>query len=229
MEEKMADFDQIPFSDVTFSENPEKRCPVVLLLDTSGSMSGAKINELNNGLTVFTNELRADALAAKRVEVAIITFGPVQIQQYFETIDAFNPPTLSASGDTPMGKAISEAVNLIADRKKTYRSNGIDYFRPWIFMITDGAPTDDVTSASAIIKEGEQSKSFMFFSVGVDSADMNCLKQISVREPLKLKGISFRELFVWLSNSLSNVSASQPGEIVSLVNPKAPNGWAVAD
>ena len=68
----MSELDQVQFEGVEFADNPEPRCPCVLLLDTSGSMSGAKITELNNGLQTFAEELRSDAMAAKRVEVATL-------------------------------------------------------------------------------------------------------------------------------------------------------------
>jgi uncharacterized protein YegL len=223
MEIRMAE-DQIPFEFPDLVSNPEPRCPCLLLLDTSVSMRGRPLAELNEGVRTFKQELMADGMAAQRVEVGIVTFGPVRTLLEFQTVDVFEPPILTPTGDTPMGAAIVTGLEMIAARKKTYQQAGVSYYRPWVFLITDGGPTDSWHDAAARVHAGDnnESKSFSFFGVGVEGADMNTLARICSRPPLKLAGMNFRELFIWLSSSLKGVSHSQLGTTV----PLAPPGWA---
>lgn len=219
--------EQIPFGGAEFAENPEPRCPCILLLDTSGSMQGKPIQELNNGLVAFKEELMADPLAAKRVEICTITFGPVQVATEFQSVEHFYPPVLEASGNTPIGSAIETALQLLRQRKEDYRNNGISMFRPWIILITDGELTDSWQTASRLLKEGQEQKSFVFFPVGVEGARMDTLSQISPNPaPLKLKGLEFTRFFQWLSRSMKSVSRSVPGTEIRLENPATPDGWA---
>ena len=120
-----------------------------------------------------------------------------------------------------MGQAINTALDLVRSRKETYRSNGVAYYRPWVFMITDGAPTDEWQSAARRVTEDEGKNGLSFFAVGVAGANMGTLSQIAVRQPLFLDGLKFVELFVWLSQSQRRVSGSKVGEQTAL----PPVGW----
>ncbi|WP_448266951.1 vWA domain-containing protein [Nostoc sp. DSM 114159] len=202
-----------------FVENPENRCPVILLLDTSSSMSGQPIQELNRGLAAFKADVLKDSQASLSVEVAMITFGPiVKLTQDFVTIDQFTPPILEVGGLTPMGAAIEYALDFLENRKQTYKDNGILYYRPWVFLITDGEPNDSWQPAAQRLREAEAQSRLSFFAVGVQGADMNILKQISPpeRPPVTLNGLDFREMFVWLSASMKRVSSGKVGQAVAL-------------
>jgi uncharacterized protein YegL len=235
VEEKAKIMDQTPFniSKDDLTTNPEHRCPSVLILDVSGSMQGDPIKQLQEGVAVYRDSLYGDSLARKRVEVAILTFGGVvEVVQSFTTAENFTAPALTARGDTPMGEAVVTALKLLTDRKTEYKSAAIQYYRPWVFLLTDGGPTDansrHWTEAKDLIKEGEAGKKFSFFTVGVDGADLERLTELNpARTPLKLQGLEFKKMFQWLSSSQQSVSRSNPGDKVQLTNPTAgPAGWA---
>lgn len=210
---------------VEFEINREPRCACVLLLDTSNSMKGERIRRLNEGYKLLLNTLKKDSFAALRVELSVITFGDtVKVVQDFATVDQITAKTLVCDGGTPMGEGITVAVSKVTERKKIYKDNLGRYYRPWIFMITDGEPTDEWKSAATLVQKQEDEGHLLFFAVGVEGADMHILRQISVREPLALQALKFVEMFQWLSDSLSSVSNSNPGDGVRM---PAVNGWGV--
>lgn len=220
--------------DVDFADNPEPRGPAILIVDTSSSMSGKKIEALNRGLEQFASELAADNLARKRVDVAVVSFGgTVKTVCDFTNAESFLAPTLQANGGTPMGEAVVRAVTMLEQRKMQYRAAGIAYYRPWLFLITDGEPTDDGShywqDAIALIHEGEKKGKLSFFGVGVEEANMKRLNLLCPpkRPAMKLRGLCFRELFSWLSSSLKAVSSSTPGA-ASLTLPSSA-GWSSID
>ncbi len=211
---------------VEFAENPEPRCPCVLLLDTSGSMDGRRIQALSDGLEAFKFDLRVDDLAKKRVEIAVITFDThVSVLRDFVTADQFEPPLLLAQGTTCMGAAIHEALDLIEARKRQYRTFGVSYYRPWVFMITDGEPqgeaADVVALAAERVRREEEQKRVAFFTVAVEGANLARLQTLSVRSPIRLRGLNFKDMFLWLSASMQRVSQSKLDEQVTL----PPPGW----
>lgn len=218
-------YDEIEFQDT------EIRCPAVLLLDTSSSMSGQPIEELNKGLKSFSTKLKENEVARRRIEVAVITFNSnIDIITDFVRPDKLKTGTLQASGLTKMGSAINKGLDMIDARKQLYKNNGLPYYRPWMFMITDGEPQGEeesvVEKASKRIEFYEKNKGAIFFTVGVKNANIEKLEKISYRKPQRLKGLKFEDLFLWLSNSLTSlVNESKPGEQLKLPKPD----WAEID
>ncbi len=198
---------------IEFADNPEPRCPCVLVVDTSSSMRGERIEALHQGLETFKTALLNDKLAALRVDVAVVTFATkVRLAQPFRTADQFEVPELVAGGKTHIGAAITTALDLIEERKRSYLRNEIDYYRAWIFLLTDGAPhgeTDEVVEAARErIRLEENSNSVCFFTIGFGDADVRRLANLSVREPIMLRGLNFEEIFLWVSKSVQLVALS---------------------
>lgn len=208
-----------------------ERTPTVLLLDTSGSMghqqtdatedARPKIEQLNDGLEFFKDEIEKKDHAETRVDVAMVSFGAdVAVEQDFTPISDWNPQQLSNGGKTPMGEAIEKGIDLVEERKSEYRDNGYAYNRPIIWLLTDGRPTD-MTEGDQMwdrvqkqLDKGTGDDHFMFFAFGIgDDADIQTLDEIvSVTDEnaYQLDEGMFMEYFRVVSNSLEK--ESEPGD-----------------
>jgi uncharacterized protein YegL len=194
-------------------DNPDPRIACALLLDTSGSMSGEPIEQLNRGFELFCDEIKRDELAKKRAEIAVITFGGMaRVEIPFTEGRDLRSRRLVANGGTPMGAALNLALDQLAQQKQAYKQAGLEYYRPWLFVLTDGEPTDGVifSAAATRVREAEAARGVSVFGIGVGAAaNLTRLKDLSVqRVPLMLDGLSFGEFFGWLSASLGAASAS---------------------
>lgn len=204
--------------------NPTARVPVCLCLDTSGSMNGQAIDELNEGVRLFYEAIKEDETAFYSAEISIVTFGGNEAQCIadFASLELQpNAPILTANGMTPMGEAVNMALDLLERRKEEYKDRGVDYYQPWLVLMTDGEPNGDkeellraINSTVELVNRGK----LTVFPIGIgNDADMKVLSQFSPkRPPLKLQGLKFREFFAWLSKSVSKTSQSTPGESVKL-------------
>lgn len=197
--------------------NYEQKCPCVLVLDVSGSMSGEPIEQLNEGLKEFQREVRNDETASDRLEISIVTFGSdIEEVQSFSLLENFDMPELRINGSTRLVDGVREGIRLVEKRKKWYKDTGQTYYRPYVILMTDGEPDSgqDVNGLASEIQQGVDAKKFNFWAFGVEGADMNMLGTISHPEfkPMKLKGVDFVKFFLWLSASMSSIAAARPGE-----------------
>ncbi len=192
--------------------NPDPRVACVVLADVSGSMDGEPIAALERGFAAFTEYLHNEALASKRVEVAVVTFGTVAtVLVPMQEARTLQPVQFSAGGTTNLAAGINLALDIIEDRKHAYKVAGLQYYRPWILVLTDGKPNlDGFDAAVARLNAAETARGVTVFAVGAGPrVNYQQLGRLSLqRSPAPLDGLKYEELFEWLSASLSNVSNS---------------------
>lgn len=240
--------------------NPTPRVPICLCLDTSGSMgrvvrgettsTGKKvykdgkmwnvvtggvtaIDDLNEGIKEFYEAIRTDEVAVYSAEICVITFGgqKAEMLSTFTTVDQQNESiSLVADGDTYMGEAVNMALDALEKRKEEYKEKGIDYFQPWLVLMTDGTSNGsqaELERAISRVNELVNSRKLTVFPLGVGpEADMETLAKISPkRAPLKVKETKYKEFFEWLSQSVVTTSQSMPGETQSL-DVEGIQGWS---
>lgn len=191
-------------------DNPSPRCPVALVLDTSGSMSGDPIAQLNAGAQLFIEEVKRDDLARWSVDLAVFTAGgDVDCLLDFTAIDQIGGiAPLTPWGATPLGEAVRQALARLQARKAEYRNAGVPYYQPWLVIISDGSPTDTWEDAAEQARSLSAQRKLISLPIGVQGADMAALSAFSSKPAIALDGLKFREFFLWLSASMARVSAS---------------------
>lgn len=218
--------------DVALVDNSEQRTPLVLVLDRSGSMAGAPIDQLNQGLQLLEQELKDDVIAAKRVRLLVIQYGGMdaaeEAGQWQDAMD-FEAPVLRAGGTTPTGQAVDLALQRVEEEKQRFREAGVAYTRPWLFLMTDGNPTDQWQDAAERCRQAEAAHKVAVFAIAVgEGANLDQVAQFSSKGAAgvkQLQGLRFQELFLWLSASMKAVSQSTPGGAAQL---PATDSWASA-
>ena len=198
-------------------ENYSQKCCVALVLDTSSSMAGDSIDQLNYGIQNFIREIMADKPnLGQKLELGIITFD-TDVRRVSEPklAEFINFKPLAVNGTTMMVNGVREGIKMVSQRKQWYKSTGQMYFRPWVIMITDGDPDSDqqgeLPKLAAEIRQGMDDEDFWFMAIGVTGAKMSTLEFISHEkmEPRKLSGLKFSEFFRWLSSTIADVAKGQ--------------------
>ena len=192
----------------------------VLLLDTSTSMrNGGAIDRLNEATKIFKEQCSANDALRRGLDIAVVTFNStVTIVQEFTPVTQMMVPELEANGQTYMGQGLDVAMRLLEERKAQYKEIGIPYHRPWIFLISDGAPNDDYMPVFQRVQEMQKAKKIELWAVGVPGYEKEILTALTKRVIELDENLQFAELFEWLSTSLSKKSSSRLGDTVQYDN-----------
>jgi len=217
-------------ADLEFADNPEPRCPVLIIADCSGSMAGRAIDAMNRGVDDLYQAIVDDEIARNRVEVALLSFSTeARVEQDFSTIGERGKTNMRAGGTTNMHLAIQQGCDLLEARKEQYRSGGVPYFRPIMVLFSDGLPTSprgEMEQANQRLVDMESDSRLTIFKVGVNADAVQAMTRVlpnpnSSFQPQQLDNLRFSDFFVWLSRSVSAISRSTPGDVVNL----PPTDW----
>jgi len=202
-----------------------RRLPVYLLLDTSGSMSGEPIEAVKNGVQIMISSLRQNPQAIETAFLSVITFDSTA-QQIIPLTDlaSFQMVDIKATGVTALGAALKLVAHKIDNEVKKTTTEQKGDWKPLVFIMTDGIPTDDWQSG---LNEFKKSKvAFTVACAAGSGADTNILKQIteSVVSLDTADSASIGKFFQWVTASIgvSSTKVEDSGKEVSGLNELPP-------
>lgn len=188
-----------------------RRLPIYFLIDTSESMIGEPIEQVQKGMRTIVQELRNDPYALETVWVSVIAFaGKAASVSPLTELFKFYPPELPIGDGTAIGRALDFLMSDIdkSVNKTTMEAKGD--WKPIIFLFTDGTPTDNYrASFERWNARYRKACNLVAISIG-DNADTNLLGQIS-DNVLRLADTdehSFNQFFKWVTASIKTSSVS---------------------
>lgn len=206
------------------AEGYDERQPVVLLLDTSASMGrpaeNPRIRELSEALTGWFEGIRREPRLRARVEVCLITFdsrvrvydpdrkrlvpvGEAPPDRLFVPVDEVRPPRLEAFGLTRMTEAVETGLDLARERYRTLQGRHVQVRRPFLWVLTDGAPSDGdgepmapaaLASTAQRVRRGEERGECVLQAIGVRGADLELLEVLAPRGAFMLEDMTFEQI-----------------------------------
>lgn len=184
-----------------------RRLPVYLVLDTSGSMHGEAIEAVKNGIQTLLSTLRQDPYALETAYLSVITFN-TSVEQIVPLTDllSFSPPQLFATGTTSLGGALELTAKCIEREIVKTTSETKGDWRPLVFLMTDGMPTDDWLKGLEQFKKVK--KGMVIACAAGQTVDIEVLKKITevVLQLDTADSNSIKAFFRWVSASISTGS-----------------------
>lgn len=186
-----------------------RRLPVYLVLDCSGSMSGDPITAVSQGVKALLSDLRTDPQAIETAYLSVITFESVakQVAPLTELM-SFQEPVLISGGGTSLGAALKLLTQCIEKEVQKASETQKGDWKPLVFLMTDGQPTDSWESAAAELKQ-KRPANIIACAAG-SGADEYMLKQVteSVVKLNNLQPDDLKAFFKWVTQSIKQTSQS---------------------
>lgn len=181
-----------------------RRLPVYLLLDTSGSMYGEPIEAVKNGVQVLVSTLRQDPYALETAHLSIITFNSSAQQVVPLTeLSSFQQPVIDAGGCTALGEALTLLANKVDSEVTKTTAEVKGDWKPLVFIMTDGEPTDDLNKGLAEFKK--RKFGMVVACAAGQGANTDTLKKITecVVQLDTADSATIKSFFKWVSASVS--------------------------
>ena len=238
------------FTDDDLIVNASARVPLCICVDISQSMTrkdGDEVNrfdELVGGIKELLRCVAEDERVASSVEICVVGFNDtVKVLHEFATVDNFDVDSIKPklTGGSDLGKGVLYALDVCEKRKQAYKANHVDYYRPWLVIMTDGKPWGgeaiaNVKKAQKQVKDLENQEKLTVLAVlcGGDK-DITSIKKVKDQEAVaclqaftsnavqNFSGAGYRNLFRWLSSSISDSMGS--GKTPKIDIPKSEIDW----
>ncbi|WP_158773699.1 vWA domain-containing protein [Cobetia sp. L2A1] len=192
----------------------QRRLPIYLLIDSSGSMRGEPIQSVNVGLSAMLTALRQDPYALETVHLSIITFDhkitdlvPLQPLETAQVDDI----ELPRSGATHMGEALNHVCDCVERDVMTSTADQKGDFRPMLFVMTDGSPSDLMEFEGAVKRiKGMKFSEIIACAAGPKAKTEHLQKFASQTVSLEtMDSSSFATYFQWVSASIAATASGQ--------------------
>lgn len=206
-----------------------RRLPVYLVLDCSGSMSGEPIEAVKQGVKALLSDLKSDPQALETAYLSVITFSSTA-QQIIPLTELmlFQEPEIEAYGVTALGAALELLTYCIHTEVKKNTENQKGDWKPLVFLLTDGVPTDEWKEYAMQLKAAKPAN-IIACAAGAN-ADTGVLKQIT-EWVIMMNTVSAGDLaqfFQWVSGSIKNSSRlADPGKGGEIILPPPPDGFFI--
>lgn len=213
--------------------NLNRRLPVYLVLDCSESMAGPALEAVNQGVRAMIDQLKCNPYALETAYLSVITFNrdAKQLAPLTEVMK-FQLPNLSVRSGSSLGAALQLLIKCLQNEVVRSSPTAKGDYKPLVFLLTDGQPTDDWESAVQLLRRANNPKIANLYAIGCGpDVDPEILREITdiVLLMSDVTPDTFKKFFIWLSASVNSASVKlDTGTAAAFDMPALPSGLEVA-